>query len=279
MAAAVTPVVCPPEDLGNTGPNIPASYPTPLVRHPIMPSLVGPDAKARWVAAYQADPLLQDPKLVHKYQLTLRDDFWYCNTNRLVVPSLLRPQVLHQCHNALSSAHFGITKTINQVARNFWWPSFRMDTHQYIRDCLSCAKNKPGQHKPYGLLSPLPVPERPWDSVSMDFITDLPKTPKGNDSILVMVDRFSKMVHFAPCAISCTAPQAADLCVQHVLRLHGCPSSFVVDRDPRWRSSFMSSWCHLLNINLAMSSAFHPQTDGQTERMKAGPWRRSCVTT
>lgn len=121
--------------------------------------------------------------------------------------------------------------------------------------------------KPHGPLSPLPVPVKPWDSVSMDFITDLPKTTNKHDAILVVVDRLTKMSHFIPCAITCTAQQAAELCVQHIFRLHGCPSSFVVDRDPRWRSSFWKTWCELLRIDVGMSSAFHPQSDGQTERV------------
>ena len=246
----------------------------PVTYVPLMPMLTGDEALRWWFAAYNSDPLLQDPKIskdserfIDKYQLTKRGNFWYFNGNLIVVPPLLRRQVLSQCHDTLSSAHFGVTKTLNQLKRHFWWPGYRADTHAYVKECLSCARNKPAQRKPYGELSPLPVPERPWDSISMDFITDLPKTTNKNDAILVVVDRLTKMAHFLPCAISCTAQQAADLFIQNVYRLHGCPSSIVVDRDPRWRSSFWQTWCTLLNVSVGMSSAFHPQSDGQTERM------------
>jgi hypothetical protein len=238
----------------------------PVTHRPVIPMLTGAEAQDWWMAAYKSDPELQDPHFVEKYQLTKRNDFWYFN-QLIVVPSLLRQQVLGQCHDALTSAHFGVTKTLNQIQRHFWWPGYRRDTHAYIKKCLSCARNKPAMQKPYGQLSPLPVPEKPWDSVSMDFITDLPKTTNKNDAILVVVDRLTKMTHFIPCAISCTAQQACDLFIQNVIRLHGCPSSIVVDRDPRWRSSFWQSWCQLVTIHVGMSTAFHPQTDGQTERM------------
>jgi RNase H-like domain found in reverse transcriptase/Reverse transcriptase (RNA-dependent DNA polymerase)/Integrase zinc binding domain/Chromo (CHRromatin Organisation MOdifier) domain/Integrase core domain/Aspartyl protease/Eukaryotic translation initiation factor 3 subunit G len=239
----------------------------PVTHRPVIPMLTGAEALKWWLAAYKSESELQDPQFVQKYQLTQRGDFWYYNNKLIVVPSLLREQVLGQCHDALTSAHFGVTKTLNQIQRHFWWPGYRQDTHAYVKRCLSCARNKPAMQKPFGELSPLPVPEKPWESVSMDFITDLPKTTNKNDAILVVVDRLTKMAHFIPCAITCTAQQACDLFVQNVFRLHGCPSSIVVDRDPRWRSSFWQSWCQQLNIRVGMSTAFHPQTDGQTERM------------
>lgn len=101
----------------------------------------------------------------------------------------------------------------------------------------------------------------------MDFITDLPKTSNNNDAILVVVDRLTKMAHFIPCKITCTASQAADMILQHVFRLHGCPDTFVMDRDTRWKSTFWQHWCTLLDIECNMSTSYHPQTDGQTERM------------
>jgi len=100
----------------------------------------------------------------------------------------------------------------------------------------------------------------------MDFITDLPKTSKGNDAILVVVDRLTKMAHFIPCNITCTASDAADMILLNIFRLHGCPDTFVMDRDPRWKSSFWAHWCELLDIKVNMSTSYHPQTDGQTER-------------
>ena len=258
---------CRPTRMGSSVTAILLNAVNPVTYHPVLPMLTGAQAREWWVAAYNSDHLFRDPKLIHRYQLTQKDDFWYYNTKLLVVPSLLRKQVLSQCHDALTSAHFGRTKTLNHVQRHFWWPGYRRDTTAYVKNCLSCARNKPAQHKPYGPLSPLPVPDRPWGSVSMDFITDLPMTKQKHDAVLVVVCRLTKMAHFIPCAITCTAQQAADLLIQWVFRLHGTPDSFVVDRDARWRSMFYRSWCQLLNIDIGMSTAFHPQSDGQTERM------------
>jgi hypothetical protein len=227
----------------------------------------GPDAANWWKLAYLEDPWFQDKHNVQKYQLRQTDHGLFLVNNRLVVPRLLQRQALQQCHDALSAAHFGVTKTLKQVESRFWWDTWRKDTKAYIAQCLSCARNKPLQRQPFGELSPLPIPDGPWQSLSMDFITNLPTTENGNDCILTLVDRFTKMCHFAPCKTTCTAEQAADLCVSHILRLHGVPTSFVVDRDPVWRSSFWTSWCSKLGIQLNMSSAYHPQSDGQTERM------------
>jgi transposase InsO family protein len=101
----------------------------------------------------------------------------------------------------------------------------------------------------------------------MDFVTDLPLTTQGHDTLFVVVDRFSKMVHLAPCHNSITATQAADLMLSLVFKLHGTPSSFFADRDRLWTSEFYARWCKRLQIDLRLSSAYHPQTDGQTERM------------
>jgi Integrase zinc binding domain len=157
---------------------------------------------------------------------------------------------------------------MKNVQRSFWWPGYRQDVTLYVKHCLSCARKKPAQHKPYGLLSPLPVPEKLWDSISMDFITDLPNTEAKHDAILVVVDRLSKMTHSIPCANTCTAQQALKM-FTHIFRLHGSPTSIVVDRDPLWWRAFFQSWSALLGTTgIQMSTtAYHPQTDGQTERM------------
>ena len=232
----------------------------------VSPHLTGADAEQWWKLGYTADPQLQDASFIKKNRLTWRGGYLYFD-KLLVVPARLRQQVLSQCHDPPQSGHMGVSKTLKRLQRLFWWPEYRADTAVFVKNCLSCARNKPAQHKPYGELSPLPVPEKPWDSVSMDFITDLPLTENKNDAILVVVDRFTKMTHFIPCAISCTAQQAAEMLFINVFRLHGAPSSFVVDRDPRWRSSFFQAWIALLGIKSNMSSAYHPQSDGQTERM------------
>ncbi len=136
----------------------------------------------------------------------------------------------------------------------------------YVTSCLACQQNKPSNALPIGLLHPLPVPEHRWQVVTMDLITQLPRTTSGHDAIVVFVDKYSKMVHYAPTTTTVTAPQLAKLFFQHVVRHHGVPTAIVSDRDPRFTSNFWRALWQQLGTRLAMSTAYHPQTDGQTER-------------
>jgi hypothetical protein len=112
----------------------------PVTYHPVLPMLTGAQAREWWVAAYNTDHLFRDPKLINRYQLTQRDDFWYYNNKLLVVPSLLRKQVLSQCHDALTSAHFGRTKTLNNIQRHFWWPAGIAGIRQHISKTVYLAQ-------------------------------------------------------------------------------------------------------------------------------------------
>jgi Integrase zinc binding domain/Integrase core domain len=174
--------------------------------------------------------------------------------------------VLKECHDSLTGAHFGVTKTLKAVEAKFWWPSWRTDVIRFVTTCNSCQRNKPSSTKPAGELKPLDIPENTWESVGMDFIVKLPQTTNGNDSILVMVDRLSKMVRLAPCRETITAEQTAQLFLESVYKSHGMPTSLVTDRDTRFTSQFWEEFCSLVGIKRHMSSAFHPQSDGQTER-------------
>jgi len=127
--------------------------------------------------------------------------------------------------------------------------------------------NKSSNAKPAGLLQPLPIPERSWEVVSMDFITNLPKTTSGHDAILVCVDKRSKMMHAVPTHTTATAPQTAELYFNTVTRLHGIQSGIISDRDPKFTSKFWEALMNLWSTKLGRSTAYHPQTDGQTERM------------
>ncbi|CAI7783068.1 unnamed protein product [Closterium sp. NIES-53] len=118
-----------------------------------------------------------------------------------------------------------------------------------------------------GLLQPLPVPEQPWQVVSLDFITGLPSTSRGHDSILMVIDKFSKMDHFIPTNATATAEATACLFFDRIITIHGIPATLISDRDPKFTSKFWKELMGLLGTKLAMSSAYHPQTDGQTERL------------
>jgi transposase InsO family protein len=179
----------------------------------------------------------------------------------------IKLKILRQCHDAISAGHFGRAKTFEMVTRDFWWPRVRRFVKRYVSTCDVCARAKAPRHKPYGLLAPLPVPARAWSSISMDFIVGLPPSPSGHDAILVTVDRFTKMAHFSATKTTANAADVARLFLQDVYRLHGLPTDIVSDRDKIFRSTFWQHLLALLGVKPNMSTAFHPQTDGQTERV------------
>lgn len=161
----------------------------------------------------------------------------------------------------------GVIKTLESVKRYFWWNGMDDSVRDYIGSCPSCQRNKASTQRPMGLLQPLPIPEKRWDSVSLDFTFGLPVTPDGYDGILVFVDRLSKMMHCAPCKSTITGAESAKLYLQTVFKYHGMCKELVSDRDPRFTGQFWQSLFRALGTKLNMSTARQPQTDGQTERM------------
>jgi hypothetical protein len=191
---------------------------------------------------------------------------WY--DGKIYIPNApaIKSQLLHEHHDSVTAGHCGITKTHELISRAFYWPKMQEDIKQYIKSCLSCQTNKPSNQAPIGLLKPLPIPEKKWSQVTMDLITQLPKSRSGYDAIYVVVDKLTKMVHFIPTHTSVSAPQLAQLFFKEVVRLHGLPNSIVSDRDARFTSKFWRALWQHFGTKLAMSTSFHPQTDGQTER-------------
>jgi hypothetical protein len=205
----------------------------------------------------------------HPDRLQVRRGFVYLGeTDRLFIPAndALRTRLLYECHDVPTAGHLGKDKTLEQVKRRFYWPGMDADVLQYVRTCDACQRNKPSQQATAGLLQPLPIPEYPWQQVTMDLITQLPKSHRGSDAIVVFVDKLTKMVHFVPTKTTVTAPQLAEIFWNTVVRHHGLPSSLVSDRDPRFIGHFWRALWKCLGTQLTMSTAFHPQTDGQTER-------------
>jgi hypothetical protein len=190
------------------------------------------------------------------------------NTLLVCIPSNsdLRLSFLHDAHDSAIAGHFGFEKTYGHLHSRFFWPSMAKDTRLYVQTCESCQRTKPSNQLPAGLLQPLPIPERPWHTVTMDFVGPLPKTPRGFDSITVFVDKLTKQVHFVPCHTTDSASQIARIFFDHIFRLHGMPTTIVSDRDAKFTSRFWKELGRLMDVHLAMSTAFHPQTDGQTER-------------
>jgi hypothetical protein len=147
------------------------------------------------------------------------------------------------------------------------WKSLARDVARYVSTCVACQRNKARRRKPCRLLQPLPIPEKPWYTVTFDFIVKLPKTSRGNNSICVFVDKLTKLVHFVACKEEVSAKEFAELYVDHVFRLHGLSREFIVDRDSLFTSAFWQEVTVVLGTRTVMSSSFHPQTDGQTERV------------
>jgi hypothetical protein len=189
----------------------------------------------------------------------------YDHTRTCIPKGPLRTQILHDHHDIPTAGHQGIERTYAAIHDLFYWPRMNTDVRQYVKSCDSCQRIKASQQSPAGLLQPLPIPTRSWEQVSMDFITQLPRTKAGHDAIVVFVDTFSKMVHFVPTKTTASAPDTAKLFFDHIFKLHGLPKSIVSDRDAKFTSRFWQSLFNTLGTKLAMSTAFHPQTDGQTE--------------
>ena len=140
------------------------------------------------------------------------------------------------------------------------------DVWKYVESCNSCQRTKASQQQTAGLLQPLDIPERPWEVVSMDFITQLPRSKDGYDAIVMFVDTFSKMVHFAKTKTEASAMDTAKIFFDQVYKYHGLPKVIVSDRDLKFTSKFWKALFNTLGTKLSMSTAFHPQSDGQTER-------------
>ena len=187
----------------------------------------------------------------------------------LFVPSAadLRQQLLAEHHDSALAGHLGKDKTYASLRRRFYWPGMLGDVKAYVRSCVSCQQNKPSNQRPAGLLQPLPIPSHRWQSVSTDLITQLPKTAAGYDAIAVFVDRLSKYAVFKPTTTTVTAPEYARLFFDTVFCHFGMPTDIVSDRDPKFTSLFWEALFELTGTQLKRSTSYHPQTDGQTERM------------
>ena len=192
---------------------------------------------------------------------TIHDGYLFRDLRLCVADCSLRLQIVSELHN---EGHVGRDQTLQLVTASYFWPCLRRDVEHFVERCRVCQEGK-GKASNAGLYLPLPIPTQPWTDVSMDFVLGLPRTQRGFDSIFVVVDRFSKMAHFIACKKTTDAVTVAVLFFREVYRLHGLPTSIVSDRDTRFLSHFWRSLWKMLGTSLDMSSAYHPQSDGQTE--------------
>jgi hypothetical protein len=195
------------------------------------------------------------------------DDGLLLYQNRLMVPDdddEMRGHLLNEVHRQVSTAHPGRNKTRCLVQARYYWPGWRKDVDRYVRNCTKCRRAENPRDRPPGLLNPLPIPDRPWQHISMDF-RSFPKDQRGYDAAFVVVDRLSKHPISIPCFKTTNAKDMAELFITHVYRHHGVPDSIVSDRGPQFISDFWNEFCHILGVKLKLSTAYHAQTDGQTE--------------
>ena len=221
--------------------------------------------RTRMIHALRSDPIGQEQKRRTDPPYTWRNDL-LCHNDAIYVPESLRLEILRMHHDDPLAGHFGESRTLELLSRNYWFPSMASYVKNYVSTCDICSRAKPSRHQRHGKLMPLPAPSGPWKGITCDFITDLP-TSNGHNALLVFVDRFTKMTHLVPCNKTTDAPQFARLFVDHVIRLHGIPESLVSDRGSLFTSHFWKSLSQMLRLKGRLSTAFHPQTDSQTERM------------
>ncbi|WOH04359.1 hypothetical protein DCAR_0623768 [Daucus carota subsp. sativus] len=232
---------------------------------------IRPVLKERIQKAQINDPKLRDAvervRQGQETQFTLYEDTLMLG-NRICVPNDedLRREILDEAHNAPYAMHPGATKMYNTMKSHYWWSGMKRDVAEFTAKCLTCQQVKVEHQAPAGKLHPLSIPEWKWEKITMDFVTNLPKTRKGNDAIWIIVDRLTKSAHFLPIRWGCTLDHLAQRYVNEIVRLHGVPISIVSDRDPRFTSRFWKSLQEAMGTRLNFSTAFHPQTDGQSER-------------
>ena len=180
----------------------------------------------------------------HEHYL-LKDGFMLMH-GRLCISRPLRQKVMTESHSPPYAGHRGIDASVKAVETFFYWPTLRRDVETFVRQCLVCQKVKFDRQKAPGLLQPLPIPDKPWESIAMDFVFDLPRTQTGNDGIWTIICRFSKQAHFIPVRKKIKPDQMARLFMCNIFKYHGMPQSIVSDRDPRmtslfWRGMFVQS--------------------------------------
>jgi len=204
----------------------------------------------------------------------LRDEEWrevdgvIYKEGKVYVPkdNILRAEIIRLHYGMLVEGHGGQWKTVELVTRNFWWPGVTKEVKRYMEECDSCQRNKNCIEQLAGKLMPNSIPEKPWTHILVDFITKLPLA-QGYDTILVVVDQLTKIVHFIPTTERTSAKGLARLFRDNVWKLHGLPKSIILDRGPQFVAGLIRELNKMLGIESKMFTVFYPQIDGQTKRV------------
>jgi hypothetical protein len=228
-----------------------------LQRHLLPPDATAAVKKARVKAVQRARlfSLEDNGLLYHRSRRTL------------CIPRSLCSEILREAHDTPTGGHFGVEKTLAQLVERFYWPRMKQSVVRWVGGCAVCHRVKPSNHLPYGLLQPLDIPSERWNRINIDFITKLPASADGTDTIVTIVDPLTKRAHWFPATeAGLTAESFAEMFLREHVRLHGIPASIVSDRDARFTADFWRALMDILGTKLRMSTAFHPQTDGQAEK-------------
>ena len=232
------------------------------------------EIKGRYAEDTVFKSIMENPKNFRNFEV--RDGFIYiklAGKELLCIPKVLvngrsvHELVISEAHSML--AHLGANKTLSYLRDYVWWKDMVPDTRAYCDTCNTCKCSKPNNQKPYGLLNPLTIPSEPWESIGMDFVGPLPVSSNRDgsfDSITVVICLLTAMVELIPSRINYTAQDLAELMFENVYKHHGLPKNIVSDRDVLFTSMFWKHLHQLMGTSLKMSSAYHPQTDGSTER-------------
>ncbi|GJR06796.1 putative reverse transcriptase domain-containing protein [Tanacetum coccineum] len=201
-------------------------------------------------------------------KLEPRADGTLCLNGRSWIPCRgnLRELIMHESHKSKYSVHPGSDKMYQDLKKLYWWPNMKAEIATYVSKCLTYAKVKAECQKPSGLLVQPVIPVWKWENITMDFVTKLPKTSTGQDTIWVIIDRLTKSAHFLPMKETDSMEKLTRQYLKEVVSRHGVPVSIISDRDSKFTSHFWKSLNEALGTQLDMSTAYHPQTDGQSER-------------
>ena len=251
------------------------------------------------VAAFHVRPVLvdrvrdlqaQDPYLMklrskiearQQSNFTLRGDGTLVLGQRLCVPDVieLKKEIMEETHSSAYAMHPGSTKMYRTLRDHYWWRGVKREIAEFVSKFLTCQQIKIEHQKPPGLLQPLSIPEWKWERIMMDLVTGLLRTQRGHDAIWVIVDRLTKSAHFIATNNTYSLERYAQLYVDEIVRLHGAPVSIVSEKDPRFTFRFWPKLQDAMGTILHFSTAFHPQTDGQSERIiqTLEDMLRSCV--
>jgi RNase H-like domain found in reverse transcriptase/Reverse transcriptase (RNA-dependent DNA polymerase)/Integrase zinc binding domain/Chromo (CHRromatin Organisation MOdifier) domain/Retroviral aspartyl protease len=230
---------------------------------------VQPDQEweSRMTDAYEHDDYIrQNPDTM------VKNGKFYHYQGRIYVPEKLQNEEIKRIHEAKAHGHNGITKTVKRIQQNYNFPGILTKVKKVIHNCVTCARSKAPRHKPYGELQALPTPDRAWRSIALDFVVKLPTSTEPMtgtkfDSILVITDRLTKFGHFIPYKEATNSEELAYVFLRTIISIHGLPDEIVTDRGTTFTSKFWQSLMNQLGANHKLSTAYHPQTDGQTERL------------